>query len=636
MARDFPVRADAAELRGRRSECEALDRLINAVRAGESRVLVVCGEAGLGKTALLDYLAERASGCVVARAGGVQSEMELAYAGLHQLCAPMLAHLARLPVVQRDALEVALGIGCGAAPDRFLVGLAALSLLSEVAEQRPLICLVDDQQWLDRASTQVLAFVGRRLQNESVGLVFGARRPDVDMAGLPQLVLAGLGEEDARSLLDSVLAAPLDVRVRERIVAETRGNPLALLELPRGLTAAQLAGGFGLTGHAPLSGRIAQAFQRRLEALPAQTRRLLLVAAAEPVGDPVLVWRAAERLGIEAAAATPAAQAGLLEFGTRVLFRHPLVRSTVYRSAPMQDRHDVHRALAEVTDPGVDPDRRAWHRAQAAPGPDEDVAEELERSAGRAQDRGGLAAAAAFLERAAMLTAEPARRARRLLAAAKMKRDAGALDAALGLLVAVEAERLEPRQVIELQRLRGQIAMVQWRGAEAAGLLLDAARRVEPLDAELAREMYLEALGAGILIGDVGGALAEVVEAARAIPSRAEPARAVDVVLAGLVMRWTDGYAAAAPTLARAVELFVAGDVLVGPGRRLGTVPGTSVGIGIGVGGLGQRPVHVLPVRQGRRAVDRRTHQGVTKEHPGPDLEKTGLGRRRGRRRGDA
>jgi DNA-binding CsgD family transcriptional regulator len=559
MAVDFPALGGVAELAGRRSECEVLDRLIEAVRGGESRALVVRGEPGEGKTALLDYVADHASGCLVARAAGVQSEMELAFAGVHQLCAPMLDHLERLPVPQRDALGAALGIGPGSAPDRFLVALAVLGLLSDVAERRPLICLVDDEQWLDRASTQVLAFVGRRLQAESVGLVFAARKPSDEVAGLPELVVEGLGEDDARTLLDSVLAGPLDVGVRDRIVAETRGNPLALLELPRGLTPAELAGGF-FAGTVPLSGRIEQAFQRRLEALPVETRRLLLVAAAEPVGDPLLVWRAAERLGIGAAAATPAAEAGLLEFGARVLFRHPLVRSAAYRSAPLHQRQDVHRALAEVTDPDLDPDRRAWHRAQAAPGPDEDVAEELERSAGRAQARGGLAAAAAFLERAAMLTRDPARRAERQLAAARTKRDAGAFDAALGLLVAVEAAPLDPLQAVELQRLRGQIAMMQRRGTDAARLLLDAAQRLEPLDADLARETHLEALAAAIWAAGLGspGGRAEVVEAAHAVPPRPGSPHAVDVLLDGLVLRWTQGYAAAAPTLARTVERFLA------------------------------------------------------------------------------
>jgi hypothetical protein len=388
-----------------------LDRLLDAVRAGESRALVVRGEPGVGKTALLDYLVEHASGCRVVRATGVQSEMELAYAGVHQLLTPMLDRLQRLPARQRAALRSAFGLGPGSAPDRFLVGLAVLSLLSDVAEEYPLLCLVDDEQWLDRASAQVLGFVARRLAAESVGLVFAARVPGDELAGLPELVVEGLQEGDARELLEAALTGPLDARVRDRIVAEARGNPLALVELPRGVPPAELAGGFALPDAMPLSGRIEESFRRRLDALPADTGRLLQLAAADPIGDPVLVWRAAGRLGIRAEAATPAAEAGLLEVGARVRFRHPLVRSAAYRSASLQQRQDVHRVLAEVTDPKIDPDRRAWHRAQAAPGPDENVASELERSAGRAQARGGLAAAAAFLERAAMLTPDPARRA---------------------------------------------------------------------------------------------------------------------------------------------------------------------------------------------------------------------------------
>jgi len=444
-----------------------LDRLVDAVRAGESRALVVAGEPGVGKTALLDYLAVNATGCRMVRATGVQSEMDLAFAGLQQLCAPMLDHLDGLPVPQRDALRTAFGIGTGPPPDRFLVGLAVLSLLSEVAGEQPLICLVDDQQWLDRASAQILAFVARRLAAEPVGLVFAARIPGGELAGLPDLVVEGLREDDARALLDSVLTGPLDARVRDRIVAEARGNPLAL-ELVRGVTPAELAGGFGLPGAAPIAGRVEEAFRRRVDALPDQTRRLLLVAAADPTGDPVLVWRAAGRLGIGAEAATPAAEAGLLEFGAWVRFRHPLVRSAAYRSASVQDKQNVHRALAEVTDPRADPDRRAWHHAQATPGPDEDVAGELERSAGRAQARGGMAAAAAFLERAAMLTPDPGRRAQRLLAAARAQHDAGALDAALGLLVGVEAGPPDALRTAEVEHLRGQIAFVQRRGPAAA------------------------------------------------------------------------------------------------------------------------------------------------------------------------
>ncbi len=369
MATHSPIPGSATGLTGRHSERDVLDRLIGAVRAGESRALVVRGEPGVGKTALLEYLVEQASGCSVARAAGVQSEMELAFAGLHQLLAPMLDRLEALPVPQRDALRTAFGFSSGPAPDRFLVGLAVLSLLSDVAEERPLVCVVDDEQWLDRASAEALAFVARRLQAESVGLVFAARTPSDQVAGLPELVVEGLREGDAHALLDSVLPGPLDPRVRDRIVAETRGNPLALLELPRGVTPAELAGGFGLPAGVPLSGRIEDSYRRRLDALPAETRRLLQLAAADPVGDPLLVWRAAERLAIGPEAATPAVEAGLIEFGARVRFRHPLVRSAAYRSASVQERQVVHGALAEVTDPGLDPDRRAWHRAHAAPGP---------------------------------------------------------------------------------------------------------------------------------------------------------------------------------------------------------------------------------------------------------------------------
>jgi DNA-binding CsgD family transcriptional regulator len=539
-----------------------LDRLIEAVRAGESRTLVLRGEPGMGKTALLDYVAERASGFRVARAAGVQSEMELAFAGLHQLCAPALDHLERLPAPQRDALRTALGISAGPPPDRFLVGLAVLSLFSDAAEEKPFICVVDDEHWLDRASAQVLAFVARRLEAESVALVFATRGSSDELAGLPQLAVEGLSERDARALLHSALTAPLDAGVRDQIVSETRGNPLALLELLRAFTPAELAGGFGLPGGVPLSGRIEASFERRLDALPADSRRLLQLAAADPVGEPLLVWRAAERLGIGPEAATPVAEAGLLEFGPRVRFRHPLVRSAAYRSASVQERQEVHRALADVTDPEVDPDRRAWHRAQASPGPGEDVASDLERSAGRAQARGGLAAAAAFLERAAMLTPEPTRRAQRLLAAARTKRDAGALDAALALLVPVEAGPPDALRTAEVEHLRGQIALEQQRGTDAAALLLSAARRFEPLDAELARETHLEALVAAIWAGDLEtpGGLLEAARAARAAPPAPEPPRAVDVLLDALAIRLTEGYGAAAPALTRALELLLAPD----------------------------------------------------------------------------
>ena len=581
---DSPRRGRAAALRGRSGEVSALDRVIEAARAGESRVLVIRGEPGVGKTALLDYLAGQASGCRVVRALGVQSEMELAFAGLHQLCAPMLSRLDRLPVPQRDALRTAFGLAAGPAPDRFLVGLAVLSLLSEVAAERPLMCLVDDQQWLDSASAQALGFVARRLAAESVVLVLAARDPGDELAGLPELAVEGLADGDARALLDSALAGPLDARVRDQIVAETRGNPLALLELPRGLTPAQLAGGFGLAGARPLSGRIEESFLRQIQALPPQARRLLQLAAADPSGDMSLVWRAAGLLGVPVQAGAPAVEAELAEFSPRVRFRHPLVRSAAYRSASVQDRREVHRVLAEVTDPQLDPDRRAWHRAEAAPGPDEEVATELERSAGRAQSRGGLAAAAAFMEHAALLTPDPVRRTQRLLTAARAKCDSGALDAALGLLVAVEADPLDAQQAAEVERLRGQIALDQRRGGDAGRLLLGAARRLHPVDAGMARAAYLDALVAAIWANDMASPdVREAAEAARSAPPGPVPPRAIDVLLDAVALRVTEGYAAAAPALTRALSMFLALDAGSGDSDRWLWLAGGRIGQIIGM-----------------------------------------------------
>ena len=517
---------------------------------------MVRGEPGVGKTALLDYLAVRASGCRVARAAGVQSEMELAFAGLHQLCAPMLDHAESLPGPQREALRTAFGVSAGPPPDRFLVGLAVLGLLSETAGERPLVCVVDDQQWLDHASAQALGFAARRLAADPVGLVFAARVPGEDVAGLPELVVEGLAENDARSLLDSVLTGltgPLDAQVRDRVIADTHGNPLALLELTRGLTPAQLTGGFGVRSAAPLDGRIEESFGRQLAALPAQTRRLLQLAAADPSGDPVLVWRAAGRLAIGAGAAGPAVDAGLGEFGARVRFRHPLVRSAAYRSASLQTRQELHGALAEATDPAVDPDRRAWHRAQAAPGLDEEVAAELEQCAGRAERRGGLAAAAAFLERSAGLTLDPARRARRALAAAQAKHQAGAPDAALGLLATAQAGPLDELQRARGDLLRAQIAFASSHGRDAPPLMLSAARRLEALDAGLARETYLEAFTAALFVGRLSPAVGDVARAARMAPAPLVPARAPDLLLDGLALLVAEGYTAGTPALRRAM-----------------------------------------------------------------------------------
>ncbi len=545
-------------LTNRDSERAVLNRFVAGVRAGEGQALVVRGEPGVGKTVLLDYLAGQASGCRVVRATGVQSEMELAYAGLHQLCAPMLGHAERLPGPQHQALRTVFGMSTDPPPDRFLVGLAVLSLLSEVAGEQPLICMIDDEQWLDQASALALGFAARRLAADPVGLVFAAREPGAELAGLPELTVDGLRERDARALLDSALAGPLDARVRELIVAETRGNPLALLELPRGLTQAELAGGFGLPGAVPLTGQIEESFGRQLEALPAATRRLLVLAAADPSGDRSLVWRAAGRLGIPPQAAETAQDAGLVDFGIQVRFRHPLVRSAAYRSASAAERQEVHGALAEVIDPAADPDRRAWHRAQAADGPDEEVAAELERSAGRAQARGGLAAAAAFLERAVLLTVDPARSGERMVAAAQANLQAGAFGKALELLAAAEAGPLDELQGARVDLLRGQIAFASGMGDDAPPMLLKAAARLEPLDLDLARETHLSAWGAALMAGYLAGAgdVREVSRAARAVPAPAHPPRSIDLLLDGLALAVTDGLVAAAPLLRQAAAAF--------------------------------------------------------------------------------
>ena len=549
-----------------------LDRLLASARVGDSQALVLRGEPGIGKTALLSYLLGRASGCRTARAVGVEAEMELAFAGLHQLCAPFLDRLDRLPGPQRDALRTAFGLLAGDAPDRFLVGLALLSLLSDVAEEQPLVCVVDDAQWLDHASAQALAFVARRLGAESVALVFAVREPAAEryLTGLTELVVPGLVDSEARALLLSVITGPVDERVRDRIVAETRGNPLALLELPRGLTYQELAGGFGLPDAAALSGKIEDSFRRRLEPLPPATRLLLAVAAAEPIGDPVLVWRAAGQLGVEADAALPAVAAGLVDFAGQVRFRHPLVRSAVYRAASPEERRTIHGALADATDSDVDPDRRAWHRAHATSGPDEEVADELERSAVRAQTRGGLAAAAAFLREAARLTPDPARQAQRALAAAQASHQAGAPGAALAMLVLAQARPLDELQRARVNLLRAEIAFASRRGNDAPPLLLKAARQLEPLDLGLARETYLEAFTAAVLAGRLshGADVAEVSRAVRLAPAASAPPRAPDFLLDGLALLVTDGRPAGTPLLKRSLSAFSGQDISTEEGLR--------------------------------------------------------------------
>jgi DNA-binding CsgD family transcriptional regulator len=551
-------------LRGRSSECALLNDLLSAIRSGDSRSLVLRGEAGVGKTALMAYVAEQASGFRVAQIDGVESEMELPFAGLHQLCAPMLGKLDALPTPQQAALSVAFGVSSGNPPDRFLVALAALSLMAAVADERPLLCLVDDAQWLDGASTQVLGFVARRLLAEAVGMVFAIREPTdgSDLVGLPETRLEGLADADARAVLETAIHGRVDERVRDRIVAETRGNPLALLELPSGLGATRLAGGFALPDAVDVPATIEDYYRRRVAALPQATQRLLLLAAADAVGDATLLWRAAQMLGLGRDAAEPAASAGVLEIATRVRFRHPLVRSAVYRAASIEDRRAVHGALAAATDPEIDPDRRAWHRAHAARPPDEAVALELLDSAGRAESRGGIAAAAAFLDVAVTFTEDPHERALRALGAAQAKFDAADFLAAESLLATADVGPLDELSQARLQRIRAQIAFDLRRGSDAPPLLLRAAKRLEPLDADLARVTHLEAMIAAIYAGELASRddVVEVARAARSAPLDAEPLPARQRLLQGLAIRLTDGYAAAAPALTSALRAYLAED----------------------------------------------------------------------------
>jgi DNA-binding CsgD family transcriptional regulator len=554
-------------LRGRAGECETLRELISTVQSGSCQVLVLRGEAGVGKTALLEYVSDLASGFRCVQVAGVQSDMELAFAGLQQLCAPLIDHADELPQPQREALNVAFGRGVGPPPDRFLVGLAVLSLMSAAAHDRPLLCVIDDAQWLDQVSVQTLSFVARRLLAEPVALVFAARDSGAQaLTGLPELVIRGLSNDDSRELLESVMVGGIDPRVRDRIVAETRGIPLALLEVPRNVPATELAGGFWVSG-ARSAGQIEEGFVRRIQGLPADTQRLLLIAAAEPVGDAALFLRAAAHLGIAVDALAPAEAAGVIEFGPRMRFSHPLMRSAAYRAAGLTDRREIHRVLAEATDPQSDPDRRAWHAANAAAGPDDAVAAELEASAGRAQGRGGIAAAATFLERATALTSEPARRGARALAAAQAKRDAAAPAAAHELLAIAELGPLSDLQQAQVAHLRAQMEFARSRGgdtgaprlAEPASQLLNAAKRLETLDDELARETYLEALVAAMYAGRLGdtGALVNASEAARAAVGRAPKLhRPIDLLLSGWANRITGGASAGADTLRTALEVM--------------------------------------------------------------------------------
>jgi DNA-binding CsgD family transcriptional regulator/tetratricopeptide (TPR) repeat protein len=545
--------------------------LTAAQQSGQSAALVIRGDPGIGKTSLLEYAAGWAEreGWRDVRAFGVESEMELSFAGLHQLCEPLLDGPERLPTPQQAALETAFGMASGPPPDRFLLGLAVLSLLSDSAENSPLICLVDDAQWLDRSSAQVLGFVARRLEKESVVFLLAEREPMQlnEFARLPELQLQGLTPDQARDLLASVITTPLDEGIREQMLAETHGNPLALIELARELSLVERAGGFGLP-ETPVPLRIETEFRNRVQQLPVDSQRLLLVAAAEPTGAPALLSRAALQLGIPLAAAAPVVKAGMLDIGVVVTFSHPLLRSAIYHAATADERRAVHAALSAATDARLDPDRRAWHRAQATLFGDEGVAAELERSADRAQGRGGFAAAAAFLERAVALTPDRGRRAKRALSAANAKQLAGAREMALSLLETAAAGPLDSVDQAMVQRLRGQISLDLRRGGDAVLQLLDAARRLAPLDPDLARETFGEALRAANIAGRLGEGVREAAAAARDAPPSSGAPRAVDLLLDGLTVRFTDGYVASAPSLKRALSELLADADPVGEDAR--------------------------------------------------------------------
>jgi DNA-binding CsgD family transcriptional regulator len=549
---------DPTALLGRRSECQILDGVLGAAQAGHGGTVVICGEPGIGKSTLLEYAMNSAAGFQVLRAVGNEAEKELPFAAAQQLCVPTLDTLHELPAPHRDALGVAFGHVAGSPPDRLFVGLALLGLLSQFASDQPVLCVVDDAQWLDRESAQAFAIAARRLRSEHIAFIFVARTVPTDLNGLPCLPVFGLSQADARALLRSALPDPFDERVLERILAETRGNPLALLELPRGLTPAELAGGFTLPASVPMAGRIEASFQRRIAKLRLSSRRLLLVAAAEPTGDPDLLWRAAQHLGVDESAGAEVEADGLLEVSPQVIFRHPLVRSAVYEAAAPADRREVHRALADATDAAIDPDRRAWHLAQAAWHPDDDVAKDLEVSAGRAQARGGIVAAAAFLKRAAELTVNPSLRADRLLAAAEAKRQAGALEAALELAAYAEQSPLDDHQRATVEVLRARVSFTSERGGEAPGLLLAAAQHLEIHDPRRAREIYLDGITAALFAGKLAssGNARDVAKAVLAAPHPAGPPSASDLLLQGLALLVAEGPAAATPVSRQALKAF--------------------------------------------------------------------------------
>jgi DNA-binding NarL/FixJ family response regulator len=546
-------------LRGRSRECAQIDALVQNASRGTGGSLILRGEAGIGKTSLLDYAASERTGFRVARVGGVESEVELPYAALHQLCGKMLHLAGRLAPPQAEALDIALGQKSGEVPDRFHVGLAVLGLLSEAAREQPMLCLIDDAQWIDQPSLFALAFAARRVDADSLALVFTTRESISAMTGIYEVTVSGLPDPEARELLASVVPGQLDERVRDQIIAETRGNPLALVELPHGLNTEELAGGFGFPKPVALSSRLEEGFLRRVRGLPEPTQLLLLLAAAEPLGDPGLLRRAGRGLGLTDGHAVAAEAEGLFQIRERATFRHPLVRSAIYRAALEDDRHRVHQALADATDPDADADRRVWHRAHATSGPDDALADELEHSASRAQARGGPSAAAVFLERAAALASDRARRATLIISSAELHYDAGSYRAAGDLLAGVDVEPLADLHQVRAERLQSRLLLGTQGSSAASRQLMQAAQRFESHDLEVACDTYLDAFVAASTVGasSVGDTWLELAQSVRARPALGESARATDVLLAGLAMQVTDGYAAGIPLLRRALRMLL-------------------------------------------------------------------------------
>jgi DNA-binding CsgD family transcriptional regulator/tetratricopeptide (TPR) repeat protein len=535
---------------GRDPEVAELRRLLDAAADGRGGSLTLLGEPGIGKSAVLDAATTRLDGWRVLRATGSEFESDVPYSALHQLCAPVLDRLAGLPRPQRLALEAVFGVG-GVGPDPLLVGIAVLGLLlGPDRGPQPVCCVVDDVQWVDACSRRVLAFVARRIAAEPVAVVFAARTADAvpDLGDLPRLELGGLSDVDAAELLRRTGRTGLDDEVRDRVVAEARGNPLVLLELevgPWGLP----ADGDRRPGRA--LDAVADQFARRVEALPGPTRQLVGLAAVEPVGDLAILRRAATLLGLDVDRFDAAEEAGLVELGPRLRFRHPLVRAGAYRSTAPGWRRRAHAALAEATDPARDPDRCAWHRAHAVTGVDERVAEQLAASADRARSRGGWAAAAAMLDRAVELTPDPSRQGDRLLAAARMRLSAGEPGAARALVDQAERRPLAGSAPGEARLLRALVDFHVGRSLESTSALVDAAAGLPP---DRARETYLEAFASAMWVDRQPGGLRRLALRIRErVPVRTPP-RPLDLLLDALLEQALRPAGEAVPAMLRAVR----------------------------------------------------------------------------------